>query len=195
MSSFNARERALEAIRHSRDPQRRAKATSAREKAKAELGQRPPDSPAKATRALSYLLDEAIKVPGTDLRFGLDPILSFLPTVGSTVSTLFGTAILLDAIRLRTPLSVMSRMVFNYLLNWLIGLIPAVGPFIGAWWKSNSRNVKLLDRTIANRDQVRKASTTYWTIIGVVLLIIVGLLIALTVGLLMTADAWINAHL
>lgn len=195
MNTDKSAERARAALERSRDPERRAAASSARNRVRSELGERPADSPAKATRALSWVLDETFRVPGTNFRFGVDPILAFLPAVGSTVGTLFGTVILVDAVRLRAPVSVISRMLFNYLVNWLAGLVPVLGPFVDAWWKSNARNVKLLDRTIADREQVRKASATYWIVLGVMLLLVVIAVVAVLVGGFMLLDSWINQYL
>lgn len=141
------------------------------------------DEPAKATRTLSYLLDEVFRVPGTRFRFGFDPLMSFFPAVGAAVGAVFGTVILADAVRLRAPIPVLARMLFNHVVNWLLGSIPAIGPLFDAWWKSNAKNVKLLDRTIKNREQVRKASLTYWIAVAVGLLVSVLMVVGAPLAL------------
>lgn len=167
MSKVNPREYAEQAKRRSQDPHHRAELARAKSDVRASLQRTPVGEPAKATRTLSYLLDEVFRVPGTKFRFGIDPIMSVFPAVGAGVGAIFGTVILADAVRLRAPIPVLARMLFNHLLNWLLSLIPLIGPFLDAWWKSNAKNVKLLDRTIKNRTQVRKATITYWIMVAV----------------------------
>lgn len=138
----------------------------------------PGNTPSPLSRSLSRWLDEAIQVPGTKFRFGFDPILSLFPVVGSAVPAILGSTILFDAIRLRAPLPVLARMVFNYGIDWIIGSIPLIGNVFDFAWRSNTRNVKLLERTIADREQVRKATVKYWiTAVALVLGSLVGLLV------------------
>ncbi|MDO5068476.1 MAG: DUF4112 domain-containing protein [Propionibacteriaceae bacterium] len=150
-----------------------------------------PDSPSPISKALSNLLDEAFEVPGTRFRFGLDPLLSLIPVVGSAVPAVLGSTILFDAIRLRAPLPVLARMVFNYGIDWLVGSIPLLGNIFDFAWHSNTKNLKLLERTLADREQVRRATLKYWI---AALVLVVGSLIALTV-LSVTLVIWLVAWL
>lgn len=194
MSALSPQDRARQALQRQNDPAHRAEVERAKDTVREALGGKPIAGPAKATRALSYALDNMFPVPGTQLRFGIDPILSFFPAVGSAMGAVFGTVILADAVRLRTPIPVLTRMLGNHIINWLFGLIPGVGPFLDAWWKSNARNVRLLDRTIRDREQVRKASVFYWGGIGLMALIALGVIIGTPVALLYLVDAWITSR-
>lgn len=173
-----AQKTAEQALAGATDPELKA----ARQKAKGDLGDLPAESPAKLTRTMSYLLDDLVPIPGTKLRFGIDPILSLVPWAGSSVGAAFGVAIMVDAIRLRAPVPVVARMGANSLLDWLLGLIPYVGPLFDAAFRSNKKNLKLLNRTIENRDLVRKASVRYW--LGVVALVAVVLGIIITIPIM-----------
>lgn len=192
MSKPTAQERAQQAIRRSQDPAQAAEVERAKQKVRGAMGTTRLGEPAKATRALSHVLDELFPIPGTKFRFGVDPILSFFPAVGTGMAAVFGTVVLGDAVRLRAPVSVLARMVFNHVVNWLLGLLPVIGPFLDAWWKSNARNVKLLDRTIKDREQVRQASVTYWLAIGVMFLVVLLTVVAVPVAGLLWLDSLIT---
>lgn len=152
--------------------------------ARAAVRREPPARPAQLTRFMTRLLDDAVAVPGTDVRFGLDPFLSLVPGAGSSVGTIFGVVMMVDAIRLRTPIPVLARMGVNYLIDWLIGLVPVVGALGDAAWRANRRNLKLLNRTIADREQVREASLMYWIAAGSIVVGGVVFILTATIGLL-----------
>jgi hypothetical protein len=96
---------------------------------------------------LSYYLDDLIRVPGTEIRFGLDPIISFLfPVAGDTIASLMSAYIVLVSIRYGLPKSVITRMVFNVGVDYAIGSLPFVGDIFDFVWKSNDKNMKLLNQ-------------------------------------------------
>jgi hypothetical protein len=96
---------------------------------------------------IGLLMDRAIRIPGTNLRFGLDPILGFfLPVVGDWIGTLVGVYIVLASIRYGLPKSTITRMVFNVAVDLFIGSVPVVGDAIDFAWKSNSKNLRLLQK-------------------------------------------------
>lgn len=141
----------------------------------------PADQPAQLTRWMTMLLDDMATVPGTRIRVGLDPVLSLIPGVGTTTGVVLGGAIMMDALRLRMPIPVLARMGANYLLDWLIGLVPVLGAVGDVAFRANRRNLCLLNRTIHDREQVRRASVRYWLaaagiIVGGLILVVVSTL-------------------
>jgi hypothetical protein len=100
---------------------------------------------AKVSRKMSWLLDECVRIPGTQVRFGLDPLLGLIPYGGETVATLFGTMILGEAGRKGLPVGTLARMGGNMILNAAIGAIPVLGDLFSFWFKSNTRNYRLLN--------------------------------------------------
>lgn len=97
-------------------------------------------------RRWAALLDNAVRVPGTRWRVGLDPILGLVPGAGDLVTPIFGVLILLHAVRLRIPKVVLTRMVFNTLLDLLLGIVPVAGDLFDFAWKANAKNFALLER-------------------------------------------------
>ncbi|HVF89359.1 MAG TPA: DUF4112 domain-containing protein [Blastocatellia bacterium] len=126
---------------------------------------------------LSYILDRSIRVPGTDLRFGVDPIISFLfPFAGDTIGALLSAYIVLVSVRYGLPKGVIARMVFNVGADFAIGSIPFVGDLFDFAWKSNDKNMKLLEK------HARGKGGSFWSdwawvaiLLGIVILAIFGL--------------------
>jgi hypothetical protein len=106
----------------------------------------PNDRALAALRKWAVLLDSAFQVPGTRLRFGLDPIVGLLPGAGDLVTGFFSVMILLHSVRLRIPKVVVARMVLNTGLDLLVGAVPLLGDLFDAGFKANLRNMALLER-------------------------------------------------
>jgi len=100
----------------------------------------------EALRQVARLLDSAVPVPGTSFRFGLDPIIGLIPAIGDLVSPLFTLGILFQARELGISRVVQLRMVFNVAIDVLTGFVPLIGDLFDFAWKSNIRNMALLDR-------------------------------------------------
>ena len=95
---------------------------------------------------LSKLLDTAILIPGTNIRFGLDAIVGLIPGLGNMSTPAFAALLLLQAVRMRLPAVVQARMVINAGLDMLLGLVPILGDLVDIGWKANLRNLALLER-------------------------------------------------
>src|SRR6056300_984923 len=94
----------------------------------------------RTSRRVSRLLDECIRIPGTNIRFGLDPILGLFPYGGESVATVIGASILGEAGKEGVPFKSLIRMGGNMLINAGVGTIPVIGDLFSVWFKSNSRN-------------------------------------------------------
>ena len=115
--------------------------------------------PQNFTEWLTWVLDEAIRVPGTKFRFGLDPLISLLPVFGATASSGAGMWIVFEGVRHRAPISLLLRMSFHQLLNDIGGSIPVIGDIWSAFYKSNSKNLSLLNRWKAGEHDALKKSS------------------------------------
>ena len=91
-------------------------------------------------------MDSEFSVPGTKVRFGLDPILGLVPGVGDAVSFVVGMVIVVDAWRLGARKRVLARMVGNLGVDWLVGTVPVIGDLADFAIKPNRANAELLAR-------------------------------------------------
>ncbi|WP_338728646.1 DUF4112 domain-containing protein [Haladaptatus sp. DJG-WS-42] len=96
-------------------------------------------------RSLSTLLDNSVRVPGTNYRIGLDPIVGMLPVAGDLPTTALSVYIVFEAASIGVPRATLGRMVVNLVVDALFGSIPVVGDVFDAVWKANARNVALLE--------------------------------------------------
>ncbi|MGQ0696929.1 MAG: DUF4112 domain-containing protein [Panacagrimonas sp.] len=105
---------------------------------------------------LAWLLDGAVRIPGTKFRFGLDSIVGLIPGVGDVVGLGLGAAILYESVRVGAPRPLVMKMLRNSVLDALGGLVPVVGDVFDFAFKSNRRNAALLmehlDRVEARHD-------------------------------------------
>ncbi|WP_372426000.1 DUF4112 domain-containing protein [Salinarimonas chemoclinalis] len=99
--------------------------------------------------ALARLLDSSIRVPGTRFTFGLDPILSIVPVVGSFVGAGVSAYVVIEAYRLGAPRATLAAMLANIGLDSVLGAVPVLGFVFDALYKANKRNVAILRRHLA----------------------------------------------
>ncbi len=92
------------------------------------------------------LLDSRFRIPGTDIRFGLDPLLSLVPGLGDLASPAFTAALLAQVLYQRIPRVVVLRMLMNALIDAAIGAIPIAGQVGDIFWRANLRNLALLEQ-------------------------------------------------
>jgi hypothetical protein len=97
--------------------------------------------------ALTRLMDDFIQIPGTNIRFGFDSVIGLLfPGAGDAVSAVSGVALLVLAFTVRVPAIVIVRMAMNTIIDALLGAVPFVGDVFDFAWKSNRKNLKLIER-------------------------------------------------
>ena len=140
-----------------------------------------------ALAGLARLMDDAFVIPGTNIRFGLDPLIGLIPGFGDMIGALISSALLLHGARIGVPKIVLMRMAVNVFINAAIGAIPVAGDVFSVAFKSNVRNLALLQR---HRGLGRKSNATDWLIVvgliaGLLLTVVgsvvVGVLIAETI--------------
>ena len=94
---------------------------------------------------LVTLLDDRFRIPGTDVRFGLDPIIGILfPGAGDAVTGAGSIGLLALALRRGVPASVLRKMVLNIAIDAVFGSLPVVGDVFDVAFKANRRNLELL---------------------------------------------------
>ncbi|HEY9634364.1 MAG TPA: DUF4112 domain-containing protein [Coleofasciculaceae cyanobacterium] len=97
-------------------------------------------------RKLSRLMDTAIRIPGTGFRIGIDPIIGLVPGAGDLISTAFSAYIIYLATRLGIPGKDLRKMLFNISLEAAAGTVPLIGDLFDAYYKSNIRNLAILEQ-------------------------------------------------
>jgi hypothetical protein len=125
-------------------------------------------------------MDEFLRIPGTKFRFGLDPIIGLFPGLGDTASAIVSALALVQAARRGVPKVLLARMSLNILINELVGIIPGIGDAFSFWFKSNTRNYRLLQEHIDRPTRSRKSDWVFVAIVLGLLFLIVcaGLLVS-----------------
>lgn len=139
----------------------------------------PPPSAARLSglRQLARLLDAAVRIPGTNIRFGLDAVLGLFPGAGDIAGGVLSAFIVVQAANLGAPRSVLARMVMNVAIDSIVGVVPILGDLFDISWKSNTRNMDLLERYVARPQATRAASRgAVIAAIVAILLIVVGMI-------------------
>lgn len=99
--------------------------------------------------ALARLLDSAVRVPGTSIRVGLDPLMNLVPGVGTFVAKGLSAYLIMEARRHGLPRATIARMAGRVGLDFVLSIIPVVGWFGDIFYKSNMRNMAELRRHLA----------------------------------------------
>jgi hypothetical protein len=126
-------------------------------------------------RDLARVLDEAVRIPGTNIRVGLDALLGLLPGGGDIAGGLFSGLIILQAARAGAPTPVLGRMLANVAIDVVLGAIPLLGDLFDVAWRANSRNVRLLESWRERPATTQRASALTVSAIFLALLILIGL--------------------
>lgn len=100
------------------------------------------DDDFKWVERVSTLMDSKYSIGG--FRFGLDPLLNFIPILGQV--TTFGISIVLVIVMYRNGASskLAVKMLLNAIADAILGSIPLVGNVADFFVKANKRNVNLL---------------------------------------------------
>ena len=122
---------------------------------------------------LARMLDSQFVVPGTSFRFGLDALVGLIPGVGDLIGAGLSGYILLEAARIGVPKSVLLRMGWNVAVETVVGAVPFLGDLFDAAYKANNRNIRLLDRYLAQPTGVHRSSR--WLVVAI--LAVIGLVL------------------
>ena len=93
---------------------------------------------------LARLMDTALRVPGTNIRFGADSVLGLLPVAGDAAGAIIGLVIVNEARRLGLPTSKQMQMLANIGTDAVFGSLPVVGDLFDVYFKSHRRNIQVI---------------------------------------------------
>lgn len=105
-----------------------------------------PSSIRRRVEALEKLLERVVVVPGLNRPVGLDAMLGLLPVGGSFIGAAFGAYMIWEARNLHMSKTAMARMAGNVGVDWFLGLIPGIGIVPDFFFRSNTRNLRIIRR-------------------------------------------------
>lgn len=100
---------------------------------------------------LERWLENAIAIPGTNYKLGLDALIGLIPVAGDVSTALLSLYILWEARRFELAGKDYAKMLGNITIDLLIGLLPLIGDYADFTWKSNSRNLRIIREHIENK--------------------------------------------
>jgi hypothetical protein len=135
-------------------------------------------------RRISHLLDNAIPIPGTPYRFGLDPILGLIPGGGDLIGSIFAGYVVFKSAQMGVPQETLVKMAANIVFDTVAGTVPVAGDLFDVAWKANVKNIELLDAHLGSPEQGKKADWLFVAALLLGLMLIVGSVIFLSVTFL-----------
>jgi len=138
-------------------------------------------------RRLEILLDEAFRIPFTQIRFGIDGIIGLVPGLGDVVGGLLSLIIPVAAWTRGVPYVTLFRMAINIGIGVLVGSIPILGDAFDIAWKPNRRNYQLLQRHLG---EPRRHTWKDWAFL-VALACALGLIFVIPILLIIWLLAWL----
>jgi Domain of unknown function (DUF4112) len=145
----------------------------------------------RTLQGLEILLDEAFRIPGTQIRFGLDGIIGLVPGVGDVLAGLLSMVIPLAAWIRGVPYVTLVRMAANLGIGVLVGSVPLFGDIFDIAWKANRRNYQLLCRHL---EAPRRHTARDWAFL-LLLATALALVFAIPVALVVWFAAWLASQL
>ena len=127
-------------------------------------------------------MDDVLRLPGTRLRFGLDPLIGLIPGIGDTSSALVSAFALIQAVRLGVPKILLSRMALNILVNEVVGVIPVIGDAFSFWFKSNARNYEIIKTHRLGSSVARRSDWLF--VIGVLVVLVAVVVVGIAISFL-----------
>jgi len=100
----------------------------------------------RRVEAMEQLLERSFRIPGTKQTIGLDVILDVIPVGGDVIAALMGLYMVWEAQNLKMPMSATMRMLGNVGIDFLLGLVPVVGVIPDFFFRSNSRNLRIIKK-------------------------------------------------
>jgi hypothetical protein len=120
---------------------------------------------------IAALLDDIFRIPGTQIRFGLDALIGWVPGIGDAVAGMASFLIVFAAWRRGVQAITLVRMITNVLLETTLGAIPVAGDVFHIFWKANRRNYRLL---IREKEQPGASTGRDWMFLAIILFTIIA---------------------
>ncbi len=115
---------------------------------------------------VALIMDDFLRLPWTNFRIGLNPLIDFVPVIGDVSATFVSVSVLIYAVSRGLPKILLARMAMNILINELVGVVPVLGSAFALWFKANKRNYGLPRLYLGLPTRSRKSD---WIFVGVIL--------------------------
>jgi hypothetical protein len=140
--------------------------------------------------ALSKLMDNQYRIPGSNLRFGLDGIIGLIPYMGDMAGFIASGFLMRIMVKKGASPLLMARMLFNYILDAIAGTVPLFGDLFDFGFKANKRNITLLKKYYAD-GKVKPNATRSMAFLGIVFFVLFVVLIWLVWKLTALILLWV----
>lgn len=142
----------------------------------------------QAMKRFARLMDEAVRIPGTQRRVGLDAAIGLIPGIGDALGAAISMWVVAAALRHRVPMVRIARMVFNIVVDLVVGSIPVAGDVFDLLFTENVGNVNLLIR-YRNKNKPPRSVGSVMAVFVLISLV----LLALAIGMIMLIGMGITA--
>ncbi|KHJ56185.1 DUF4112 domain-containing protein [Aureimonas sp. OT7] len=93
---------------------------------------------------LARVMDTALRLPGTNIRFGADALMGMVPIFGDAAGALVGLLIVNEARQLGLPKRKLMSMLYNIGVDTAFGAVPLVGDAFDVYFKAHRRNIQII---------------------------------------------------
>lgn len=125
---------------------------------------------------ISRLMDSKFTIPGTKIRFGLDPVFSLIPVFGDLATYFVSGVLIYTMYNNGASRKLVIKMAINATLDAIIGAIPIVGTVFDMFFKANERNVKLLKEHYYEGKHTGSGKGLLIASISVLVILVIGIL-------------------
>lgn len=122
-------------------------------------------------------MDECFTLPN-GYKFGFDGIIGLIPGFGDLVSSGVSSVIVYQAIQRKVPFYILLAMIANIIIDTAVGAIPVLGDVFDFFWKSNKKNLYLLEHYSTDRKSVNKQSAASLMLLAAIIVLTLSLMIA-----------------
>lgn len=109
---------------------------------------------------LANLTDNKVRIPFIGVRLGLDFLIGLIPVIGDLIMAGVSLSIVAMAKSISVPRALRIAMLKNIGIDFLLGLIPFVGDVVDLFYKSNQKNVRIMEKwwVSQNHQQIQSNS-------------------------------------
>ena len=130
----------------------------------------------QSLETLARLMDAQFKIPGTEIRFGLDAVIGLIPGIGDLSTFAVSAYMVIVMARKGASGYLVARMILNIVIDAVIGSIPIIGDMFDVSFKANMKNLRLMKAHYVEGKYNGSALKVVIPVLIIVLLLICGLI-------------------